>query len=90
MDNTNVQMPVTPSAGGNKKMAVSVAVGVIVLAGLISWWYFLKSDKVLPSPSPSLTPTPVVDDNIQDLQQIDTSGNLDGEFQGIDQELNNL
>ena len=76
----------------DKKLPVILAVaGVIVVAGLVWWWMGSKSanEKVMaPTATPAGQSQETVDIN-KDLNDIN-AGDLDTEFNQIDQDLNNL
>ena len=77
---------------GDKKLPVILAVaGVVVVIGLIWWWTGQKSanDKVMaPTVTPEGQSAETVDINA-DLNDIN-AGDLDAEFNQIDQDLNGL
>lgn len=100
MDNYNNMAEQNPNMGsepknigaGDKKLPVILAVaGVIIAAGLVWWWMGGKSadnKAMAPTATPNAQSQETVDIN-NDLNDIN-AGDLDAEFNQIDQDLNNL
>lgn len=101
MDNTNpiqvspanMSSPMPPmssmshgSAGGNKSTVLVIVLAVAVLA-FIFWW-ISRAPESEQGAVPTPIPTPA-DEILQEVEQLDT-GNVDSEFQQIDQELDTL
>jgi len=88
--------------GSKKNAIVWLVIGGIVVVILLIIWYWAMQKKVIapeavltPSPEASVSPSPAAlkEDSIpsiyQDLQGVDV-GNVDQEFQVIDEDLNSL
>ena len=73
----------------NKNKAIAII--IIVLVVLIGLWLW-NSKKNVYAPSPTGQVTPPIDDNAQITQDLDSIdlGDLEGDFQAIDQDLNSL
>ena len=97
MDN-NMQMPQMPtefpdpqkpaSSETSKMLLMLLVLGAVVVASVL-WWWMSRSD-MLSVPAPTPAPTAKTDADVEELNSIDSSQDLDVEFKEIDQDLNNL
>jgi predicted negative regulator of RcsB-dependent stress response len=100
----NIEPKIEPEKKINKKnIIILVIVGLIAILILLAIWYWwaqksVVTQEVAPSAPPSqpavaVQPVPPKEDSVssinQELNGIDL-GNLDQEFQAIDQDLNSL
>ena len=73
------------AAGGKKSTVLLIILAVVVLA-FIFWWVSRAPETEVGVPTS--TPTPQ-DETLQEVNQLDL-GDVDSEFQNIDQDLNSL
>lgn len=74
------------SAGGKKSTVLVIILAVAVLA-FIFWWVS-RAPQTVPTVTPTATAT-VQEETLQEVNELDL-GDVDSEFQQIDQDLNTL
>lgn len=68
------------------KIIIAVVIIVVAVAG-VGWWWMSRSETVS---APNSAPAAQTDADVQELNSINPSQDLDAEFKAIDQDLNNL
>ncbi|MDP3731181.1 MAG: hypothetical protein Q8R34_01655 [bacterium] len=82
-------MQSTSRGSGHKKASASLIILAVAVLALIIWWVS-QAPEMEETATPTTTPTPAVQDELlQEADELDL-GDIDSEFQQIDQELNTL
>jgi len=80
--------PINHRSSANKKVSAPLIILAVAVLGFIIWWVSRapQTEQVV---YPTPTPTPVQDEIQTEVDQLDL-GDIDQEFEEVDQELNTL